>query len=177
MATDAKDVVSEDDPDYEEPELLTEPDEEYASGSDEDADFFELDDRDPKNWHTPDGLEPAFADTRFNQVRYTVRQIMYAVGRFEKRKTAYCDFEKLWDAFGRYGLLPDSFDADDFDPEVADPWAITKDELRRLLSHAPRDANGFLPFGMEDFEKAIAHAPEALPDRIAIDMDDPPEPW
>jgi len=30
---------------------------------------------------------------------------------------------------------------------------------------------------MEDYEKAIAYAPEALPDRIAIDMDDPPEPW
>ena len=176
----SEDDNSEDDATYEYASADEEPDEEYASGSDEDADFFEpnIDSEDRRNWYITDGLEPAFADTRFNEVRYIVRQLMYYLDRFEAGKTAHATFETIWCIFGKEDLVPYGFDEEEVSLFVErDPWAITKGELHRLLGHAQRGGKGQLPSGMEDFEKAIAYAPDALPDRIPIDPNDPPEPY
>ena len=165
---------------YEYASASSEPDEEYDTGSDDGCDDLDLDD--PKNWHTPDGLEPAYADTPFNRTRYCVRQMMHYLNRFEAGVTGHASFDAFWDVFKVIDLVPYGFDKpvdkqEDPSPfDYRDEWGITKTELRRLLGHATRDKNGRLPDGMQDFERAIAYAPDELPDRIPIDPNNLPDP-
>lgn len=117
----------------------------------------------------PDGLEPTLHDSHYNHARYRVRELMYATNRYEKGKTAYGAFWQLWDHFKINDLIPHRFDQDDFAPDgdTVD-WWITKAELQQLLRILEREGfeqNGLEGMGMADVPKAVAYAPETLPDR------------
>ena len=124
----------------------------------------------------PDGLEPAETDSRFNNVRFQMRQLMYAVGRYKKGRTAYASFEQLLDDWGRCDFLPIDFETegamDDEDPDMGEAWWIPSTELRELIELAKAEdctPSKMWSGGLEKWELALAHAPEELPDRREVD--------
>ena len=137
--------------------------------------------------HAPDGLEPAGADTRYNNVRYQIRSLMYAVRRYKKGRTGYSTFEKLWEDWGKSDFLPFGFGDEGWEEEMeqedvhmGEAWWITATELRKLISLA--EAEGYeVPTmyagGLEKWRAALLHAPAELPPRREIDPENPPEFW
>ena len=90
-------------------------DEDDDDGSDEEEEYPDH----PEDSNVPDGLEPAANDTRYNHVRFRVRELMYAAKRFEQGRTGQNSFWEVWNIFGKNDLLPLDFDADDFAPDSA----------------------------------------------------------
>ena len=136
-------------------------------------------DSDEENQYRPDGLEPADLDSRYNDLRHMIRQIMYAVRRYKKGRTGYASFEQLWEAWGRIDFLPSGYDEEDFveDFNDGDAWWITKGELQQLIDLARAedyDVPSMWSGGLGKWKEAVAFAPEELPDRREIDPNDLP---
>ena len=119
---------------------------------------------------TKDGLEPWYPlDTVYNFRRFEVRQLMYKVKAFERRRTSCADFEAFWKANRLVGFLPVSMTGEN----PNDPWTITKKELQRVLRLSCSEMSGkkreWLEEDMCTIKDAVAHAPSKLPKCHKVD--------
>ena len=144
-------------------------------------------DSDEENQYRPDGLEPADVDSRYNNVRYQIRSLMYAVRRYKKGRTGYSSFEQLWEVWGKSDFLPFGFldegweeDLEREDVDMGEAWWITANELRKLIRLAETEGYEVPTMyagGLEKWRAALLHAPEELPPRREIDPENPPDFW